>query len=278
MKKILIPTDFSAIAYNAVEFAMNVYQKEDCTIYLLNAVYDTENIIHGSIYDLYLKRSETELDKMETMMKIKFPNTKIKFKKVATAELLNTAIQYTVEAENIDLIVMGTNGIDGIEEILFGSNTVSAMNRVGCPLLAIPKNSKFKEPENIVLATDYKIDFEEYPLGSVINMVEKYNAELHVIHIREDQVGLNAEQTENRWDLEDKLKGFKVVFEEVVGSGVEKALFKYNEEKPIDLLVMIKSKHTFFQKLFTGSKINSIGSHIKFPFLVLPQEILETQS
>ena len=37
MKKILIPTDFSANARNALIYALNLFEKEKCTFYLLHA-------------------------------------------------------------------------------------------------------------------------------------------------------------------------------------------------------------------------------------------------
>src|SRR5699024_2569912 len=36
MKKILLPTDFSANAYNAIEYALQLFKEEECTFYLLH--------------------------------------------------------------------------------------------------------------------------------------------------------------------------------------------------------------------------------------------------
>ena len=38
MKNILIPTDFSDNAWNAITYAINLFKKKECTFYLVNVL------------------------------------------------------------------------------------------------------------------------------------------------------------------------------------------------------------------------------------------------
>lgn len=274
MKRILIPTDFSATSYNAVEFAMNLYKGEQNIIYLLHSIYDSGEILHSSVYDIYKKQAEIGLGKVENMMKIKFPDSKITFKKIPGINLLGDAVEEIVESEDIDLVIMGTRGASGMQELLFGSYTVSTLKKVSCPLLVIPSTYRFRLPEKIVLATDYTVSFNDYPLENFIAVAEKYNAEVDVLHINNGKC-LSKTQLLNKHYLSLKLIDLKADFQEVKGANIEEAIFDYEKNNPIDLLVMIKNKHSLLEKLFAGSNINRIGYHTSFPFLVLPEPILE---
>ncbi|GLB50290.1 universal stress protein [Neptunitalea lumnitzerae] len=275
MKKILLPTDFSDNSRNAIKYAVELYKDEKCLFYLLNTIYDTDNILHGSIYEIYKERSFKELELLEQEISSKYKNDKHSFKKVATVNLLNEQIKTLVKAEGIDLIIMGTQGATGAQEILFGSYTVSAIKVAECPLLAIPEEFSYRKPKNIVLATDYGVDFESYQLDLLKKVAKRNNSQLHVVHVNVNDKPLKEIEVHSKEMLKNSLKDLDVVFDEVEGNSVQEAIFKYDDTTPIDLLVMIKHKHTFFERLFLGSQIYKIGYHTTFPFLVLPSEYVE---
>ncbi|GLB51603.1 universal stress protein UspA [Neptunitalea chrysea] len=272
MRKLLIPTDFSENSLNALEYAVELYKDEECIFYLLNTIYDTDNILHSSIYDIYKERAFKELDQLEHKMQSKYNNEKHTFKKIATVNLLNEQIKSTVKTEEIDLIVMGTQGATGAQEVLFGSYTVSAIKVSECPLLAVPEGFKYKNPKNIVFATDFNKDFEKYQLDILQKVARGNNSNLNVLHVNIDYLPLNEKQQQSKRAFKDAMADINVVFDEIEDESVQRAIFKYDTMNPVDLLVMIKNKHTFFERLFFGSEINKIGYHTTFPFLVLPSE------
>ena len=70
-----------------------------------------------------------------------------------------TALKKIIEAEQADLIVMGTKGASGLKKILIGSNTLKVIAKIKVPVLVIPKVAQFenflnKGKNRIVLATD----------------------------------------------------------------------------------------------------------------------------
>ena len=70
MKKILVPTDFSDNATNAIRYAVYLYKDVECTFYLLHtyspAIYQAEYVLHSpgqiGLGDIYLENSLTQLN------------------------------------------------------------------------------------------------------------------------------------------------------------------------------------------------------------------------
>ncbi len=270
MRRVLIPTDFSENANNALEFAVELYKYEECTFYLLNTIYDSDNVLHSSIYEVYKERSLKELDAIVAKMKEKHPETPLHFKKISTVNLLNEEIASIVKEEHIDIIIMGTKGASGAQELLFGTYTVSAMKVAECPLLAIPENYQYQSPKNIVFATDYGINFKDYHLDLLKGIATKHQANLHAVYVNTTDKPLNYNQQRSKDTLVKSLEGMQVDFEEVDNGSIQQAIFNYHQSTPIGLLVMIKNEHSFWERVFSTSVIHSIGYHISFPFLVLP--------
>src|SRR5690625_1264734 len=87
MKKILLPTDFSKNAYNAIAYAVQLFKEEQCTFYLLHTImpgsYSIASIDDGPstkvIEDVARRNAEERLQKIVMEMKTKFANAKHTF-------------------------------------------------------------------------------------------------------------------------------------------------------------------------------------------------------
>jgi nucleotide-binding universal stress UspA family protein len=53
---------------------------------------------------------------------------------------------------------------------------------------------------------------------------------------------------------------------------VPEAIDDFQKNNPIDLLVMVNNKHSFFENILFRPVVNEIGFHVKIPFLVIPSE------
>ncbi|UJH91367.1 universal stress protein [Antarcticibacterium sp. 1MA-6-2] len=167
MKRVLLPTDFSQNAFNAIRYAIQLLWNEECTFYLLNTytpvLYDSVFILYNSsslsLDEIYNENSLKGLEKIEEKIRQDYNNKKHCFEKIAEFNLLNESIREIVKDQNIDMVVMGTKGATGAEQILFGTHTVHAIKRIKCPLLAIPSGFHFKLPHNILFPTDYDVNY-----------------------------------------------------------------------------------------------------------------------
>lgn len=123
MKKILVPVDFSTPSENALKVASKLAQKNKAEVHVLHVIELAESLFGAEQFNvndeqiiffmkLAQKRFETFLQK-EYLKGI----TVKSFVEPGSAAI---AIRETVEKNDIDIIVMSSNGVSGIEEIVIG--------------------------------------------------------------------------------------------------------------------------------------------------------------
>ena len=276
MKKILLPTDFSENAYNAAKYAVQLFSAEDCTFYLLNTytpvLYDNEYLVYSStqptLTEIYRNKSLQGLERVLRRIKRNFKNEKHQFEKISSFNLLNDEIKEVVLEKEIDLVVMGTKGATGAEEILFGTHTVHAMKKTRCPLLAIPSHFEYKPPKDILLPTDYEAEIPKL-LGILMEIAEKHSSTIHILHVYFG-VNLNPTQTSRKRALARAFQNIGHHFYSVTQKSVTRAIFDFQEENEMDMLSMVNNKHSFFENLLFTPVVNEIGFNVKVPFLVIP--------
>ncbi len=278
MKKLLLPTDFSENALNAIFFAVQLFREEACTFYLLNTytpvLYDSDYILYSpasslSLDELYRKNSMEGLEKIRRQISEKFPNPLHQYELISSFSLLNEEIKEQVSALQIDLVVMGTQGATGAAQILFGTHTVHAIKRTTCPLLAIPSGCGFSKPKNILFPTDYEINYTAAHLKLLRDIAISNESVIHVLHIL---FGLNLEkkQEKSKILLTDYLENTSYDFYNIEKNTVTEGIYDFQNENNIDLLVMVSNKHSFFENLLFRPVINEVGFRVKTPFLVIP--------
>ncbi len=148
MKKVLIPTDFSDNAWDALIYAIRLYDDIPCHFYILNTyqvgpsrVSNVKNQVRNTqIFRLLKEESENELEKIDTYLKDNLLNKKHKYETLSISGSLITSIKRIVFNDNIDMIVMGTSGASGAKEIFMGSNTIKAIKNIDlCPIISVPE-------------------------------------------------------------------------------------------------------------------------------------------
>lgn len=277
MKRILLPTDFSENAYNAVKYAVQLFSNEKCTFYLLNTytpvIYDNEYILYNAtqptLEEIYRTNSSKGLEKVAQRIRKDFPNPNHSFSQISSFNMLNEEIKKQVDQKNIELIIMGTQGATGADEILFGTHTVHAMKKAHCPLLAIPSGYEYKDPKHILFPTDYGIEYGEEHLGFMQEMAVKYSAKINILNVYLGEA-LSEEQEKAKKELAAKLVNIDHQFYSVEKHSVPEAITDFQKENPVDIVFMINNKHSFFESLLFKPVINRIGFRIKVPFLVIP--------
>ena len=277
MKTILIPTDFSANAWNTISFAMQFLKAERCTFYFLHtytpAFYRMDYVLGGpefsAIPDKGVDASISGLEKTLEAVKEQFGNPKHIYETVSAFNVLTDEINELIETKSIDLIIMGTQGVSGAKEIFLGTNTVHVIRKSTVPILVIPSGYKFKRIGKILFTADYLSKYHRNELYTAIAIAKMYNAEITVLHIKEEY-DLTKAQEENKAYLGLCLAQIKYEFKEERGTFMPDAVIDYLEEHPYDLLVMMNRKHSFFERMLTRQNVDQIGFHVQLPFLVIP--------
>ncbi|TPN87470.1 universal stress protein [Aquimarina algicola] len=155
MKKILVPTDFSNNAYNALYYATRLFKNEKCQFYILNT-YDVEVAVLAGIIEMkqgdqeLRKESEEKLEETYHTIIRDTEDFEHRFECISSSERLIDTIEQTVKEKKIELIVMGTKGATGAKGFLMGSNTSNIIQKIKCcPVLAVPDEFYFEDPEDV---------------------------------------------------------------------------------------------------------------------------------
>lgn len=276
-RRILLPTDFSKNARNAIRYAVALYQEVPCDFYFLNAFrisgYSIDSLAPPDPEDIaYLaarEESEAGLAELLENLDLHFDTPGHHFHTIATHNSLLFAIKTTIAQYDIDLVVMGTKGVTGAESIIFGTNTVNVMEGVTqCPVLAVPQEYHFRPPREIVFPTDYKVSYKKRELKYLLEIVSLHKAFIRVLHIGKESK-LNREQESNRELLKAILEGSDHSFHALENMQVHKGIGAFVESRESEMVAFINRKHTFLGKILSRPLVQELGYHYSIPVLAL---------
>ena len=169
-KRVLLPTDYSKNALNAIRYALELYRNVQCDFYVLNAYHVSGYTLDSMMvpepgehfYDSAKQASEEGMERLMEMIKLHPDNPKHRFHTICTFNSLVEAVKNVTAKKDIDIIVMGTKGITGSKARIFGTNTVAIMEKIKeCPVIAVPEGFPFAPPKEIVFPTDYKTSYKK---------------------------------------------------------------------------------------------------------------------
>ncbi|WP_109097306.1 universal stress protein [Aquimarina sp. AU58] len=276
MRKILIPTDFSENAMNALRYAVELFKYERCDFFILHAyadeVYDHNTVVSREIFDELKERvyksSNMALEKALSEMKNISPNPRHEYKLLSMFGSLTDEANDLVDKENIDILIMGTRGETNDRKLTFGSNTLQVLKYVKCPVLVIPSDCSYNSPKNILFPTNYQLPFKRRELKLFSTLTESFRSIINFLYISNFDK-LSIRQEDNKHFLKESLPNAEVIFHQETAEDLTHAINQFIERNEIDFLVMVNSRRSYLENLLDRSTIDKIGLHIKIPFLVM---------
>jgi len=274
MKSIIIPTDFSPNANNAIRYAVELDKHIHAKIILFHSYLvfvDASNLLNPTQDEEELKKSS---EKSLLKLKDEILNNNIKLhseiETIVTGGEFNHELISISSKNKADLIIMGTTGASGLKEVFLGTNTSNIIEKSKCPVLAIPSEAKFKGINKIVFATNYADnDFEH--VHYVIDFAKNFNAEVIMVHISEGEPSksylfksieefFQKVKKENNYD--------KLSFKLIDNKDVENGINTFLEEISADIVAMTTHNRSMFQKLFDHSVTRKMAFHSHIPLMV----------
>ena len=276
MRKILIPTDFSENAMNAIAYALELFKYEKSDYYIMHAyqddIYADEALLEKESLDKITKRiSEKSLRELETILKIIneiSPNPRHTYSIISSNNMLLDETDKIVDKENIDILVMGTRGKTNDKKLTFGSHTLQVLKYVQCPVLAIPEHYKYNQPKHILFPTNYLIPYKRRELKLLCEMASPYRAEIDMLYISKSKK-LSRRQQDNKSFVQEELGKNSLNFKMENSKHIINAIYTNINEHHIDLLVMVNTRHSFLDSNLFLSIVDELSLHLKIPFLVL---------
>ena len=274
MLNIVLPTDFSENAMNALRYTSALLNNEKSHVSILHA-YDTrvdQTKTQAGKFDNGKESIKPEirykLAKIEKKIRAFSQNPAHVYESLAAPGILIDEVKDLTDGQNMDLVVMGTRGETNDREMTFGSNTLQVLKNIKAPVLTIPEAFTYSEPREILFVTDFMLPYSVRELKLFGCLAKSFAGPIHLLYVT-DYEGLSHRQQRNRSALEAVLGTHTLLMHNKKGSNVTKATSAFLEEHDIDLLVMVRTQRSYLDGLFHKSSVDALGLHLKTPFLIL---------
>lgn len=275
MKKILVPLDFSPTSENAFVYALDLAKTFKAQLILLHTfdlpIVDSQAMPmnYATLYDTFqmtnFEHFKEEIPKLRALAETHHASQIVLQHIMMDGDLVYN-IKKVVKQENIDFVVMGTNGTTGWFDSFIGSNAASVISDVSVPVLSVPASAKFEKIETIAFTTRFRQkDIEA--LVKVLMLAKKMHAKVKCLYVKTANSDVNTD-TIQRWEShfeeEDHLQFFVIPNEEV-----NRTIEDFLVDQEIDMLAMLTYKRNFFVELFTTTTTQKLAQSLHTPILAL---------
>ncbi|MFS4467875.1 universal stress protein [Maribacter sp. 2210JD10-5] len=279
MLKILVPTDFSENAYNALRYAIYLFEKEECTFYIINAFQTGASNLESKrnkvretrLFKITRAASEKGLAEVLTALRKENDNPKHIFKTISVADSLLNAIGKSVLDYNIYYIFMGTQGASGLKSVFMGSNTVRVIRKIDfCPIVAVPADYNINVPNEILFATGFEHVYDKYELHPMLVLSKLWDSKILVLHLLDTDNQKNPKETAKKV-IAKRLRQVPFEIMEIekrdkVSKEIERIIVQ-NEN--IGMVAIIDYWHSFIEKLTHEPVVKNMAFKTKVPLLVM---------
>lgn len=274
MSTYLVPVDFSKTADHAAKYAARLsFATTNSKIILLNAYYvsayesilPTPDLIvttDAHIADEVTRRLEA-LEKLKSKMLEINPMAEIEV--VLSRETLLRSIIDRVNREEIEVIIIGSNGKKAKDESDIGSNAIKISKSSPVPVLVVPPKADYQSIRKAILACDFKKVKEVIPMHALKNILSKHALTLLVLNINSG----HAVNQQEEQILHEMLKDFSPSYHYADHPDTIKGIVKFAKNEEAQLIIALPKKYSFFESLLheSVSQRLTIKSHV--PVLLL---------
>lgn len=274
MNTILVPTDLSPVAENALQYAIDMAQKHNLHVMLYHVVQMSTPAVAHVVYiediDKLVAETKEKLEEKKSALQSQYPD--VTFEYSVDTGLLIDSLKQKCDDINPIAIIMGITGSGTTLDKMIGSNAISAMNHLKTPVFIIPKNATFKSIEKVAMACDLKKVLNSTPIVAIRALTKLFASTLHVVNIDFNNKGFTPNTPNEINNLESMLADVPHQLHFIESENVQTAIDNFVENNNIDLLLMVPKKHSFFESLFHKSATKEMAYHSKIPMLALHQE------
>jgi len=270
MKKILVPTDFSKEAENALKVAAQLARKHEAEIYLLH-------MLELPLHQVDALSGHSELPEAMFFMKLahkKFEETLEKdfLQDIVVHETVDfhesiTEIKNICKEKGIDMIIMGSHGASGFKEMFIGSNAEKIVRTSEVPVLVIKNEHKEFKISNFVFASDFRKDSRE-TYKQAAKLADYFDATLHLVLVNTANSFLTTAEAKER--MHEFIKD--VPFENYTiniynDRSVESGILNFSHSISADLIGISTHGRQGIAHFLNGSISEDVVNHAKRPVI-----------
>ncbi|QSS97686.1 universal stress protein [Psychroflexus sp. ALD_RP9] len=272
MNKILVPTDFSEQANNALKVSAQIAKQHDCEIYLLHLLDLPLDLI-----DPVNEGVGNDLPEALFFMKLahkRFTETFEAFEKELEGIKVHETVEFNEAFEGIleiskkhdcDMIVMGSNGAEGLKEIFVGSNTEKVVRHADIPVLVVKESLDISKIKSISFASSLKSS-QKSTFTKAINLAQSFNAQLKLVYINTPENFKTTRQINERFEaFTEDLNLDEIDFKIYTDKSIEEGIKNYSEDINANMISIGTHGRKGISHFFNGSLSENLVNHSKRP-------------
>jgi nucleotide-binding universal stress UspA family protein len=270
MKKILVTTDFSAIAQNAVNYAADMALAINANLVLMHIVQIpvtySEVPLLMNIEDL-MRHAEKDLLDIKETIRLK-AGDRINIDIEVRMGTFITELEDFCEQVKPYAVVMGSQGKTAAEHLFFGSHATRAARELVWPVITVPPNAGFSSIKRIGFATDLTKVVDTTPIDEIKTLVKDFNAELHILNIGRKDV-FSADIVFESGMMQEMMMALNPRFHFIASENTDEAIIDYTEKHEIDILIVLPKRHNLFEKMVRSSHSKQLVLHCHIPVMAV---------
>jgi nucleotide-binding universal stress UspA family protein len=231
---LIVPTDFSPVSLNAVNYAAEMAMSIDASLLLLNVYQVPVTFTEVPVVNISIEalRNLSE-EKIAALKKNLEHVTSGKLKIYAESRLGEVTDEIEALCKKIKpfAVVMGTKGASGLERLFLGSNTLTAIRHLTSPVIVIPP-------------------------GAV------YNVDYNNRHF-------SPETPEESLLLHTMLEDLKPSYQFIDHPDIVEGIHQFAETHAVDMIITIPKKHKLLSALFQKSHTRELVFHAHIPIMCI---------
>ena len=270
MKKILVPTDFSIHAEYALRVAAQIAKKNNSEIILLHVLelphQESDALSTGADIPQIMFFKDWAINKLDHLMSVDFLEG-IEVSEIIQFERAFDGIMSISKKNDIDIIIMGSHGISGFEEMFIGSNTEKVVRHSEVPVLVIKNKTDNFKADNLVFASDFSTIIKK-PFKKLLEFATIFNSHLNLVMINTPNTfkpTAIAEKIMSDFIKEYDFTNYSLhIYNDL---NVEKGVLNYANSVDADLIGMCTHGRTGFSHFFNGSISEDLVNHAIRPVI-----------
>jgi nucleotide-binding universal stress UspA family protein len=278
IKNIIVPTDFSPTALNALHYAESLAEILDATI---TVVHVNEYILPGAEI-VVSPISELEVSRLtETSMQMFVANEEeddssgvvVVKNRVKTKILKGDLVGQLVDLsalETTDLIVIGTTGFQDFFTKTIGSTSLQVANKALCPVILVPKEAHWRGLDKIMYASNFE-SMAPKMIQEVTRFAAPFNAVVHFVNVKDISSDESIESAEINWEelfpKSHPNQSFEV--HSIYGRDSIKELKAFAEKNNINLTAFVSKHRSFWENLMHKSITENMALSNTIPMMVI---------
>lgn len=270
MKRILVPTDFSEHAEFALKVAAKIAKENDGEIFLVHMLelpsQMADAVSGGAIIPeivLFMSKAHERLDDLKEMDYMEGINVSsaVKFGQAFDGILKSS------KKNEIDMVVMGSHGASGFQEMFMGSNTEKVVRMSEAPVFIIKNDNPDFKTEKFVFACDFSKEIKK-PFKKVAKFAKMFKSRLDLVLVNTPnnfKTTIAAEKIMHDFLKEFEIENYSLhVYNDV---DIETGVRNYSRSIEADIIGICTHGRTSLYHFFNGSKSEGLVNHTSKPVI-----------